>query len=107
VTTSSGVADEAERRVTHVALHGDLDLAGAPRAGQDLAAALAGGAAAVVVHLEDVTFIDSSGLRMLLTASDAADRGGIDLRILPGSAAVMAVVDAAALGGRLPFVGWP
>lgn len=107
MTVSPGAAEEAERRVTHVALRGDLDLAGAPRAGQDLAAALAGGAAAVVVHLEDVAFIDSSGLRMLLTASDAADRRGIDLRILPGPAAIMAVVEAAALGGRLPFVGWP
>jgi anti-anti-sigma factor len=97
----------SEQRVEHVALEGDLDLAGAERAGQTLADALSCGADAVVVHLDGVPFIDSSGLRTLLTATEAAERRGIDFRILPGPEPVMAVVEAAALSGRLPFVGWP
>jgi anti-sigma B factor antagonist len=95
------------QRVTHVALRGELDPVGAPRAGRELAAALTSGADAVVVHLDDVTFIDSTGLRTLLTVADAAHRRSVDLRLLPGPDAVMDVVEAAALGGRLPFVGWP
>jgi anti-anti-sigma factor len=101
------VTASAPERVRHVALHGELDPVGAPRAGRELSAALGSGAEAVVVHLDEVTFIDSTGLRTLLAAVDAADRRGIDLKILPGPAAVMAVVEAAALGGRLPFVAWP
>jgi anti-anti-sigma factor len=97
----------AAAKVAHVALRGELDPVGAPRAGRQLAEALRGGADAIVVHLGDVTFIDSTGLRTLVAATDAADRLGIDLRLLPGTMEVMAVVEAASLGGRLPFVGWP
>lgn len=91
----------------HVVLRGELDPVGAPRAGRELARALGSGAEAVVVHLGEVTFIDSTGLRTLVAAADAADRLGVDLKLLPGSLEVMAVVEAASLAGRLPFVGWP
>jgi anti-sigma B factor antagonist len=97
----------AAQRVVHVALRGDLDLVGAPSAGQEVGAALAAGAQSVVIHLEDVTFVDSSGLRVLVDATDAAQRRDVELRILPGPDHVMAVVEAATLAGRLPFVGWP
>lgn len=97
----------AAAAVEHVVLAGELDLVGAPSAGRQLAQALRGGAESVVVHLSDVTFIDSAGLRTLLTAADAADRLGVDLRVLPGTLEVMAVIEAASLAGRLPFVGWP
>jgi anti-sigma B factor antagonist len=97
----------AAAEVEHVVLRGELDLVGAPRAGRELARALRSGATAVVVHLNELTFIDSTGLRTLLAASDAADRLGVDLRMLPGPLEVMAVVEAASLAGRLPFVGWP
>ena len=98
----------APQHVEHVALSGELDLAGVPGAQRVLAAALRAPAVeAVVVHLGDVTFIDSSGLRVLVAADDAARRVGVELRILPGRLEVMAVVEAASLAGRLPFVGWP
>jgi anti-anti-sigma factor len=93
--------------VTHVVLRGDLDPVGAPSAGRQLARALRAGPDSVVIHLNDVTFIDSTGLRTLLAATDAADRLDIDLRILPGPLEIMAVIEAASLAGRLPFVGWP
>jgi anti-sigma B factor antagonist len=93
--------------VEHVVLPADLDLAGAPAAKRLLAAAMAGPAHAVVVHLDEVEFIDSSGLRVLVSATEAAEHRGIDLRILPGRLEVMSVIEAAALAGRLPFVGWP
>jgi anti-anti-sigma factor len=95
------------RRVEHVALRGDLDLKGAPQAERALGVALSAPVDAVVVHLDEVEFIDSTGLRALVAAADAARRRGIDLRILPGRLEVMAVVEAASLAGRLPFVGWP
>jgi anti-anti-sigma factor len=95
------------QRVEHVVLPAELDLPGVPAAQRMLVAALGGPAEAVVVHLDEVEFIDSSGLRVLVAAADAAQRRGIDLRILPGRLEVMVVVEAASLAGRLPFVGWP
>jgi anti-anti-sigma factor len=59
------------------------------------------------VHLDDVTFIDSSGLRALMEATRFAERCGIGLKILPGPPHVMEVVEAAGLSGRLPFVRHP
>jgi anti-anti-sigma factor len=98
----------AAQQVVHVALKGELDLAGSPAAERAIAAALLEpGVEAVVLHFDDVTFVDSCGLRVLVAATDAAQRRGVDLRMLPGSLELMATVEAASLAGRLPFVGWP
>jgi anti-anti-sigma factor len=94
-------------RVAHVALRGELDPVGAPGAGRELDAALARDLDSLVVHLDDVTFLDSTGLRTLMAATERAERIGVDLRILPGPRHVMEVVEAAGLSGRLPFVGYP
>ena len=99
---------DASRAVTHVALRGELDAVGAPEAERALAAALRDPeVSSVVVHLDEVEFIDSCGLRALVAAADAAERRGVELRMLPGRLEVMSVVEAASLAGRLPFVGWP
>ncbi|WP_272477559.1 STAS domain-containing protein [Baekduia alba] len=96
------------QRVEHVALSGELDVVGAPDAERAIVAALRDReVSSIVLHLDEVEFIDSCGLRVLVGAADAADRRGVELRILPGRLEVMAVVEAAALAGRLPFVGWP
>ena len=95
------------QRVEHLALTGDLDPVGAPGVVRAVREAVGRGAATVVVHLEEVVFVDSAGLRALLDATDVADAAGVELLILPGPPNVMAVVEAAALSGRLPFVGYP
>jgi anti-sigma B factor antagonist len=97
----------AVRGVEHVSLRGELDLVGAIAVDRQLGDAMARGVDGVVVHLDHVTFIDSSGLRALLEATRFAERCGIDLRILPGPEHVMDVVTTAGLAGRLPFVGYP
>jgi anti-sigma B factor antagonist len=97
----------ATTHVEHLVLAGELDLVGAPAVERQVRAALGRGARAIVLHLSDVEFIDSSGLRALLDATRAADEVGADLRILPGPPHVMEVVEAAQLLGRLPFVGYP
>ena len=93
--------------VAHVALRGELDLVGATGVDRELGDAMARGVDALVVHLDVVTFIDSSGLRALLEPTRLAERCGVSLKILPGPAHVMDVVEAAGLSGRLPFVGYP
>jgi anti-anti-sigma factor len=99
--------EHQQQGVEHLMLEGDLDLVGAAAAERDLRAALGRGVRFIVLHLDEVQFIDSCGLRTLLAAAEAAERAGVDLRILPGPDHVMRVVEAAGLAGRLPFVGYP
>ncbi|MEO5680954.1 MAG: STAS domain-containing protein [Acidimicrobiales bacterium] len=57
-------------------LSGELDMAAAPAVQAGLADALAGEAAAVILDLADLTFIDSTGISLFLSGSrQAADQG--------------------------------
>jgi anti-anti-sigma factor len=91
------------RGVAHVVLGGELDMVSAPELQRGFGELLRGRAARVVIHLDRLTFIDSAGLRALIAIDDAAVGAGADIRLLPGSPAVMRVVEAAGLRGRLPF----
>ncbi|AHH96399.1 hypothetical protein GCM10010174_75990 [Kutzneria viridogrisea] len=66
--------------VVHVT--GELDLPTAAAADAELARAVDSGARAVVVDLDKVHFLGSSGLRVLLTVRDKAEQGGVDLRLV-------------------------
>ena len=72
-----------------IATAGELDLTTAP----DLEAALASGSpyAALELDLGGLTFIDSSGLRLLLSERDRARRDGLDFTILGASGPVARV----------------
>jgi anti-sigma B factor antagonist len=82
---------------TRVSLRGELDLATAPR----LEHALAEAGDRVLLDLRGLTFMDSTGVRVLL---EAAERGG-GLRIVPpadGDARV--TIDQSGIGPLLPLV---
>lgn len=57
----------------------------------------------VVLDMADLEFIDSTGLRVIVHAADAARRGGWELRLRPGPPAVQRVFDIAGVLGALPF----
>jgi anti-sigma B factor antagonist len=88
--------------VALVALRGEIDVAEAPAVERRLAEALAAGRD-LVVDLREVTFIDSSGLAVLVRAAQAAARAGRDLRLLRPRPLVMRTFDIAGLTDRLPF----
>jgi len=71
-----------------VALHGDLDLAGAATARPDLMAA-AVGSAPVVVDLREVGYLSSAGVGLLVEVTGTAAARGVPvtIRIAPGTAA--------------------
>jgi anti-anti-sigma factor len=58
-----------------VAVEGDVDIATAPALREHLTAALAG-AESIVVDLASVPFMDSTGLGVLVAASNRATAGG-------------------------------
>jgi len=69
---------EAVDGVCTVVLDGEVDVYTAPRLKERLVAAIEGGCANVVVDLEGVGFIDSSGLGVLVSAlRRARERDGV------------------------------
>lgn len=98
------VRSERADDVQVVALSGELDLDGAPRLEQALLAAETSDAAAIVVDLSALEFIDSTGIRLLLVAADRC-RESERLTIVPGPKQVQRVFEITDLVHRLPFVG--
>jgi len=74
-----------ERNTDEVAIVvvGDLDLASADRLAYEVAEQRAAGAARLLIDLADVDFIDSTGLRILLTLRNDAKRNSHTLMLLP------------------------
>ena len=66
--------------VVHVT--GELDLSTAEVAEAELGQAVGSGALAVIVDLDRVSFLGSTGLRVLLTARNRAEVSGVDLRLV-------------------------
>jgi anti-anti-sigma factor len=58
----------------------------------------------VRLDLRELTFIDSSGLRVLLRANDRAGDTGGRLRLVPGSEAVERILALTGVGDRFEFV---
>jgi anti-anti-sigma factor len=94
-------------RVAVVALDGELDLAGAAALEQELARLDAKSPDAVVLDLRDVSFMDSSGLRVVAIASQHAEERGRRLALVPGSDQVMRVFEITRMRERLDFVAAP
>jgi anti-anti-sigma factor len=96
------IADEGERRL--IRLSGELDLANAASLETELERALGGGAGEVVIDMEQLSFIDSTGIALLINAI-SRDGNGERLRFVPSKGlAVQRVLRATGLEERLPFV---
>ena len=85
-------------------LGGELDIAGIEQLLAALEAVEQDRPALVVVDLRNVTFLDSSGLRTLLTAHAAASREGRRLALVRPPGPVYRVFEIALLDRRLDFV---
>jgi anti-sigma B factor antagonist len=92
----------AERGDTVVAAVGELDMAAAQDLWRELEPQLVGGAR-VVLDGTGLTFLDSSGLRILLQAVKVAAADGADFRIVAPQPAIQRVFDLAGVGERLPL----
>lgn len=91
-----------DRRDSHVTLHltGELDLAAAPGLESALDAVLAD-SEDVVLDIAEVTFLDSSGLRVLVAAQNQSSEAGKTLTLLNPSAAVSRILEITGLGKTL------
>lgn len=76
-----------------LALAGELDLAGAPQLERSLQTIEQQGPRRVVIDLAGLSFIDSTGLRVLLQAQARLGEQGSELLLAPGEPAVQRVFD--------------
>lgn len=95
------VEQSSEGNWALLVIHGEVDVASAPRVRQELNRVIDEGATQVVFDFGDVDFIDSSGLAVLVTALRRAD--SVVLR--NPSHAVRRVVEIAGLSDTLPIEG--
>lgn len=98
VQTSRG-----EDRVV-IELHGELDLAGAPLLAGCLQEDAVSGARALVLDLGGLQFVDSAGLRTILTAHAGARERGQLFALTRGTPQVERLLAIAGVEGRLPRI---
>lgn len=90
-----------------IRLSGELDLANAAAVEAELDTAFGDGNGGIVLDLAELTFIDSTGIALLINAVGRED-GNARLRIVPSRGlAVNRVLKATGLDERLPYVDDP
>ena len=94
------VVERTDGRAT-VRLGGELDLAGVPEL--EAAITATADAQALVLDLSGLTFIDSSGMRLLLSLNASVQERGQSFEVVPGSENVQRTFELAGLLDRLPF----
>jgi len=93
--------DRDARQVT-VRLAGEIDLAAAPRVESAIEEALAGEEGVeITIDLEGVTFLDSTGLRVLVAAHARCAGEGRSLTLVNPSASVSRILEITGLGQTL------
>ncbi len=90
-----------------LALKGELDLSTIEKVEQELTRAEDDGHRLIVLDLSGLTFLDSTGLRTIVTADQRARRSGRRVVILKGPATVHRVFTITRLDERLEMVDSP
>lgn len=86
-----------------IALSGEADMLAAPQIEAAFKDVAAGEAKLVLIDLHGLTFIDSSGVHVLLTGHERCQARGQLLRIVPGPANVQRLFEITGIDEVLPF----
>ncbi|MEA2157468.1 MAG: anti-sigma factor antagonist [Solirubrobacteraceae bacterium] len=92
-----------EGDVHTIVIAGELDVATAGRVERRLIEAEASDAAAIVLDLSGLTFMDSTGVRLVLSAHARSRADSNRLRLIRGPAAVHRVFELSGVDDTLPF----
>jgi anti-sigma B factor antagonist len=98
------VMSEDRDGLVHVALVGELDLSAVAKVQEELRKVEAAAPATLVVDLSKLTFLDSTGLRCIVTADERARAEGRRIVIVRGPDAVQRVFAITRLEERLEMV---
>jgi anti-sigma B factor antagonist len=99
------VRHEQDRVV--LGLHGELDLASAPLLENEIENASNGTGSAIVLDLQELQFIDSTGLRIILSAHERAKERGQDFMLTRGSQQVQRLLSITGVGDHLRLIASP
>lgn len=95
---------EREGEIHTIALAGELDLSCAARVQRELERVEAGDAMTIVLDLSELTFLDSTGLRLVMGAAARSRADGVErLVLLRGSSDVQRVFEICGVERLLPF----
>jgi anti-sigma B factor antagonist len=97
------MSSEREGDIHTIALTGELDLANAPMVEDELTRVEGSDAVAIIVDLSGLTFIDSTGIRLLVSAQARARSDAGRLTLLRGQAPVQRVFELSGVAELLPF----
>jgi anti-sigma B factor antagonist len=98
------VETEDRDGLVHVALVGELDLSTVAKVQEELRRVEVDSPATLVVDLSKLTFLDSTGLRCIVTADERAREEGRRIVIVRGPDAVQRVFAITRLDDRLEMV---
>jgi len=98
------VSTEDRNGLVHVALVGELDLSSVAKVQEELRRVEAAAPATLVVDLSKLTFLDSTGLRCIVTADERARAEGRRIVIVRGPDPVQRVFSITRLDDRLDMV---
>ncbi|MCW3032449.1 MAG: hypothetical protein QOK19_2459 [Solirubrobacteraceae bacterium] len=90
---------ESDRAV--VKLEGELDMANAPLLQNTIESSELAAAKTVVLDLQGLTFLDSTGLRIILAAREQCWRRGQEFAVTPGSQQVQRLLSVTGVGEHL------
>jgi anti-sigma B factor antagonist len=93
------IRHEADRVI--VRLEGELDMANAPRLQSAVDGAELDAEAMVVLDLQQLQFIDSTGLRIVLSVRERALARGQEFAVTPGSQQVQRLLSLTGVAGHL------
>ncbi len=99
------VRKEPDRIV--LSLHGELDLASTPLLQDEIESAETDGVSLIVLDLDDLEFIDSTGLRIILAAHERSQERGQMLALTRGSQQVQRLMSITRAGEHLRIVESP
>ena len=86
-------------------LHGELDLLGAPLLQEAIDKGEAN--AIMVLDLQDLQFVDSAGLHVILAAHERSRQRGQELALTPGTEQVQRLFTIAGVHDHLRIIGSP
>jgi anti-sigma B factor antagonist len=97
---------EVRREVDRVVvrLEGELDMANAPALQAAIEGAELEKGSMLILDVEDLRFIDSTGLRIILWARERCQEGGNELALTPGSQQVQRLLTVSGAGEHLRII---
>jgi anti-sigma B factor antagonist len=100
------VEERRHENTVVLTLHGELDLASAEQVRERLDELRAAGVPALL-DIDELYFMDSSGLRLVLDAAEASDKSGWRFSLTRGPEQVQRLFESTCVTDHLPIVPRP